>query len=144
MFALAFILSIVTLLISVPIFLVFGLGSSIAAIWGLNLPWSTLIQMAFEAMNTAGDYGKDLIAVLNDNQMSISATVGAFSKYFSRLTASPTYNVLRTKFKEFLSHVPTDARQVVKRLEVATKPGMLFEEFGFRYFGPIDGHDIDY
>ena len=99
--------------------------------------------MAFEAMNTAGDYGKDLIAVLNDNQMSISATVGAFSKYFSRLTASPTYNVLRTKFKEFLSHVPTDARQVVKRLEVATKPGMLFEEFGFRYFGPIDGHDIE-
>ncbi len=98
--------------------------------------------MALEAMNTAGDYEKDLIMVLNDNQMSISATVGAFAKYFSRLTASPTYNILRTKFKEFLSHVPTDARQVIKRLEVATKPGILFEEFGFRYFGPIDGHDI--
>ena len=99
--------------------------------------------MAFEAMNTAGDYEKDLIMVLNDNQMSISATVGAFAKYFSRLTASPTYNVFRTKLKEFLNHVPSDARQVVKRLEAASKPGMLFEEFGFRYFGPIDGHDLD-
>ena len=99
--------------------------------------------MAFEAMNAAGDFRKDMVIVLNDNQMSISKTVGAFCKYFNRIITNPTYNTLRSTVKEFLHLLPSDAKLAIQRIESALKPGMLFEEFGFRYFGPLDGHDLD-
>ena len=99
--------------------------------------------MAFEAMNAAGDFRKDMVIVLNDNQMSISKTVGAFCKYFNRIITNPTYNTLRSTVKEFLHVLPSDAKLAIQRIESALNPGMLFEEFGFRYFGPLDGHDLD-
>ena len=99
--------------------------------------------MAFEALNAAGDFRTDMIVVLNDNQMSISATVGAFSKYFNRLTSNKTYNVLRSGAKEFMDFISPDAKLVARKMEVAPKPGTLFEAFGFRYFGPLDGNDLE-
>ena len=99
--------------------------------------------LAFEALNTAGDFKKDMVVILNDNQMSISATVGAFSKYFNRLTSNRTYNVLRSGAKELVNLISPDAKQVAKKIEAALKPGTLFEEFGFRYFGPLNGNDLE-
>ena len=99
--------------------------------------------MAFEALNAAGDFRTDMIVVLNDNQMSISATVGAFSKYFNRLTSNKAYNVLRSGAKEFMDFISPDAKLVARKIEAALKPGTLFEEFGFRYFGPLDGNDLE-
>ena len=98
--------------------------------------------MAFEALNAAGDFRKDMIVVLNDNQMSISATVGAFSKYFNRLVTNRAYNALRSGAKELMDLISPDAKQVAKKIEAVLKPGTLFEEFGFRYFGPLDGNDL--
>ena len=99
--------------------------------------------IAFEGLNVAGDFKKDMVVVLNDNQMSISATVGAFSKYFNQITTNRTYNVFRTGVKELVNLISPDAKQVAKKIEAALKPGTLFEEFGFRYFGPIDGNDLE-
>jgi 1-deoxy-D-xylulose-5-phosphate synthase len=99
--------------------------------------------IALEGLNTAGDFKKDMVVVLNDNQMSISATVGAFSKYFNQVTTNPTYNVFRTGAKELVNLISPDAKQVAKKIEAALKQGTLFEEFGFRYFGPIDGNDLE-
>ena len=99
--------------------------------------------MAFEALNAAGDFRTDMIVVLNDNQMSISATVGAFSKYFNRLTSHKTYNALRSGAKEFMDFISPDAKHVARKIEAALKPGTLFEAFGFRYFGPLDGNDLE-
>jgi 1-deoxy-D-xylulose-5-phosphate synthase len=99
--------------------------------------------IAFEGLNVAGDFKKDMVVVLNDNQMSISATVGAFSKYFNQVTTNPTYNVFRTGAKELVNLISPDAKQVAKKIEAALKQGTLFEEFGFRYFGPIDGNDLE-
>jgi len=99
--------------------------------------------LAFEALNAAGDFKKDMVVILNDNQMSISATVGAFSKYFNRLTSNRTYNVLRSGAKELVNLISPDAKQVAKKIEAALKPGTLFEEFGFRYFGPLNGNDLE-
>ena len=99
--------------------------------------------MAFEALNAAGDFRTDMIVVLNDNQMSISATVGAFSKYFNRLTSNKAYNVLRSGAKEFMDFISPDAKLVARKIEAALKPGTLFEAFGFRYFGPLDGNDLE-
>lgn len=99
--------------------------------------------LAFEGLNAIGDFKKDIIVVLNDNQMSISETVGAFSKYFNRIVASPTYNVFRERAKELINLISPEAKQVASKIEAALKPGTLFEEFGFRYFGPIDGHNLE-
>ena len=99
--------------------------------------------LAFEGLNAIGDFKKDIIVVLNDNQMSISETVGAFSKYFNRIVTSPTYNVLRERAKELINLISPEAKQVASKIEAALKPGTLFEEFGFRYFGPIDGHSLE-
>ena len=99
--------------------------------------------LAFEGLNAIGDFKKDIIVVLNDNQMSISETVGAFSKYFNRIVTSPTYNVLRDRAKELINLISPEAKQVASKIEAALKPGTLFEEFGFRYFGPIDGHNLE-
>lgn len=99
--------------------------------------------MAFEALNAAGDFKNDLLVILNDNNMSISATVGAFSKHFHKLTSSSQYNFLRSGAKGLMNLISTDAKQIASKIEASLKPGTLFEEFGFRYFGPLDGNDLE-
>ncbi|MCE2414413.1 1-deoxy-D-xylulose-5-phosphate synthase [Candidatus Poribacteria bacterium] len=99
--------------------------------------------MAFEALNAAGDYRNDMTVILNDNNMSISATVGAFSKHFHKLTSSPQYNLLRSGAKGLMNMISEDAKQIARKIEASLKPGTLFEEFGFRYFGPLDGNDLE-
>ena len=106
--------------------------------------------LAFEAINNAGHLGRQITVILNDNEMSISPNVGAISKYFTRLISNPTYNKLKTEAWDMTKKLPL-ARGTIQaflsRLDKSIKnivvPGMLFEEMGFRYFGPIDGHDLD-
>jgi len=102
--------------------------------------------MAFEAMNNAGAVGADLLVILNDNDMSISEPVGAFNNYLARLLSGRAYNTVRRGGKEVLSKLPP-VKELAKRWEEHMKgmvlPGTLFEEFGFNYIGPIDGHDLD-
>jgi len=105
--------------------------------------------MAFEALNNAGHMNKDIIVVLNDNERSISKSVGALSKYLTRIITNPKYNKIRQDVEKVLKRIPRfgfRAYRAARRLEEGLKnllvPGMLFEEIGFRYFGPIDGHDI--
>ena len=101
---------------------------------------------AFEALNNAGSLKADLLVVLNDNDMSISENVGALSNYFARILSSRKYAALRETGKKVLSRMPT-AWELARRSEAYMKgmvlPGGLFEELGFNYIGPIDGHDID-
>lgn len=103
--------------------------------------------MAFEAMNNAG-VRKDvpLIVILNDNEMSISPAVGALNRYFAKLISSSAYAVTKRGLDRVLSYAPP-LREFAKRLEGHAKgmvgPATIFEEFGFDYYGPIDGHDID-
>jgi 1-deoxy-D-xylulose-5-phosphate synthase len=102
--------------------------------------------MAFEALNNAGIAGASLLVILNDNEMSISEPVGALNGYLAKLLASRLYNTVRRGGKEVLSRVPP-MKELAKRWEEHMKgmvlPGTLFEEFGFNYIGPIDGHDVD-
>jgi 1-deoxy-D-xylulose-5-phosphate synthase len=101
--------------------------------------------MAFEALNNAGAADADLLVILNDNDMSISEPVGAFNHYLARLLSSRVYNTVRRGGKEVLSKLPP-VKELAKRWEEHMKgmvlPGTLFEEFGFNYIGPIDGHDL--
>ena len=101
--------------------------------------------MAYEAMNNAGDMNKDLIVILNDNDMSIAPPVGAMSHYFARQVSSKSYNSIRKLGKgvaEALG-VKEHARRAEEYLRGMAMGGTLFEEMGFRYVGPIDGHDMD-
>ncbi len=102
--------------------------------------------IAFEAMNNAGVVGADLLVILNDNDMSISEPVGAFNNYLARLLSGRVYNTVRRGGKEVLSKLPP-VKELAKRWEEHMKgmvlPGTLFEEFGFNYIGPIDGHNLD-
>jgi 1-deoxy-D-xylulose-5-phosphate synthase len=102
--------------------------------------------MAFEALNNAGTAGADLLVILNDNEMSISEPVGAFHQYLAKVLSSRLYNSVRRGGKEVLSKLPP-VKELAKRWEEHMKgmvlPGTLFEEFGFNYIGPIDGHDVD-
>ncbi len=101
--------------------------------------------MAFEALNNAGDLHSDLLVILNDNNMSISPNVGALSNRFAQLLSGRFYSSVRRGSKKFLSNIP-NALEIAKRAEEHVKgfigPGTLFEEFGFNYIGPIDGHDL--
>jgi 1-deoxy-D-xylulose-5-phosphate synthase len=106
--------------------------------------------LAFEAINNAGHLGRQITVILNDNDMSISPNVGALSKYFTRLISNPTYNRLKSEAWEITKKLPLARKTIqsfLSRLDKSIKniivPGMLFEEMGFRYFGPIDGHDLD-
>jgi len=103
--------------------------------------------MAFEALNNAGTSGADLLVILNDNDMSISEPVGALDQYLARVLSSRLYNSVRRSGKEVLAKLPTPVHELAKRAEAHVKgmvlPGTLFEEFGFNYIGPIDGHDVD-
>jgi len=101
--------------------------------------------MAFEALNHAGTLPTDLLVVLNDNEMSISEGVGALSKYFARVLGGKFYAQLRKGGKKVLSQMPA-MREWARRSEEHMKgmmlPGTMFEEMGFNYIGPIDGHDL--
>src|SRR5213594_1905079 len=108
--------------------------------------------LPYEAMNNAGPSGRDIIMVLNDNGMSIAPNVGAINRYLGSIIASPITVRIREKVKHLIeaaSHIVGGQKlvDVAKTMEESIKnlwsPGMLFEELGFRYFGPIDGHDID-
>ena len=106
--------------------------------------------LAYEGLNNAGDSGRDLVVVLNDNEMSIAPNVGAMHKYLTSIQRNPLYNRLRAKIGDIADHAPgalSVAGTLVRRWEESVKafltPGVLFEELGFRYFGPIDGHDVD-
>jgi len=101
--------------------------------------------LAFEALNHGGDVGCDLLVVLNDNNMSISPNVGALSNRFAQLLSGKFYTTVRESSRKVLSNVP-NAWELARRAEEHVKglivPGTLFEEFGFNYIGPIDGHDL--
>lgn len=101
---------------------------------------------AFEAMNHAGPLKPDMLVVLNDNKMSISENVGALSLYFARILSGRMYTALREGSKKILRRMPA-MWELAKRSEEHMKgmvlPGTLFEELGFNYHGPIDGHDVD-
>ena len=102
--------------------------------------------MAFEAMNNAGAMDANLLVVLNDNDMSISEPVGAFQHYLARLISSQFYAKVRESGKKVLSKAPTlheFAERWEEHLKGMVLPGTLFEEMGFNYIGPIDGHDVD-
>lgn len=101
--------------------------------------------MAFEALNHAGDIKADMLVVLNDNDMSISENVGALSKHLAKILSGKLYSSVRKSSKKVMSSIPT-VWELAKRAEEHVKgmvvPGTLFEELGFQYFGPVDGHDI--
>ena len=103
--------------------------------------------MAFEAMNHAGHEKANMLVILNDNDMSISQNVGALNKYFTRIWASRTYSAVRSSGKKVLEKLPPAAWELARRTEEHMKgmvaPGTLFEELGFNYFGPVNGHDIN-
>jgi 1-deoxy-D-xylulose-5-phosphate synthase len=102
--------------------------------------------MAFEAMNNAGAMDADLLVVLNDNEMSISPPVGALTNYLARLLSGRIYDTARRASEHLLKRVP-GAWELARRAEEHVKgmvtPSTMFEEFGFNYIGPIDGHDLD-
>ena len=106
--------------------------------------------LAYEGLNNAGHSDRDIIVVLNDNEMSIAPNVGAMHKYLTSIQRNPLYNRLRSRIGEIVDNAPapfTGVSTLVRKWEESMKslltPGVLFEELGFRYFGPIDGHDLD-
>ncbi|UCD25624.1 MAG: 1-deoxy-D-xylulose-5-phosphate synthase [Gemmatimonadota bacterium] len=107
--------------------------------------------LPYEGLNNAGHSGRDFIIVLNDNGMSIAPNVGAMSRYLGSIIASPVTNRLRERIKGLIERTSKVvggqravdlARNIEESIKNLWSPGMLFEELGFRYFGPIDGHDI--
>src|SRR5947207_4920470 len=105
--------------------------------------------LSYEGLNNAGHSERDLIVVLNDNEMSIAPNVGAMSKYLTSIQRNPLYNRVRNKIGEIADNAPgrlAAMGSIVRKWEESVKafltPGVLFEELGLRYFGPIDGHDI--
>ncbi|MEE9389114.1 MAG: 1-deoxy-D-xylulose-5-phosphate synthase [Paracoccaceae bacterium] len=120
-----------------------GLGDSIAVIGDGAMS----AGMAYEALNNAGHLGKRLFVILNDNEMSIAAPVGAMSSYLSRLYAGAPFQELKAAAKGAVSLLPEPfqegARRAKEMLKGMTVGGTLFEELGFSYVGPIDGHDME-
>ncbi len=102
--------------------------------------------MAFEALNHAGDIGKDMLVILNDNEMSISENVGALNNHLAKLLSGSIYTGLREGSKRILKNIPP-IRELASRAEEHLKgmvvPSTFFEELGFNYIGPIDGHDVN-
>ncbi|QUM77835.1 1-deoxy-D-xylulose-5-phosphate synthase [Moritella sp. 24] len=102
--------------------------------------------MAFEALNHAGHINKDVLVILNDNDMSISENVGAVNKHLAKLLSGDAYSSFRENGKKVLSGIPPIkelARRAEEHLKGMVVPSTLFEEFGFNYIGPIDGHDVN-
>lgn len=100
--------------------------------------------MAFEALNHAGDMDANLLVILNDNEMSISENVGAMSRYLGRILASRPYSSMRESSRKILSKIKLwdFAKKAEEHFKGMVVPGTLFEELGFHYIGPIDGHDV--
>jgi len=101
--------------------------------------------MVYEAMNELGDRKYPAIIILNDNEMSIASPIGALSRILSQTMASPFYQKFKSKTKELLESLPDSATYMAKRVEESFQlitPGILFEELGLEYIGPIDGHNI--
>lgn len=102
--------------------------------------------MAFEALNHAGDLDTNLLVILNDNDMSISPNVGGMSNYFAKVLSGKLYSTVREGSKKVLGVMPPVwelARRAEEHVKGMVAPGTLFEELGFNYIGPIDGHDLD-
>jgi 1-deoxy-D-xylulose-5-phosphate synthase len=106
--------------------------------------------LAYEGLNNAGATNRDIVVILNDNEMSIAPNVGAVSKYLNQVQRNPLYNKMRSAIGSAVNHAPGPLHEVstlVRKWEQSAKsfftPGALFEALGFRYFGPIDGHDIN-
>ena len=102
--------------------------------------------MAFEALNHAGDLDANLLVILNDNDMSISPNVGGMSNYLAKLLSGKMYSSMREGSKKVLGKMPSVwelARRAEEHMKGMVVPGTLFEELGFNYIGPIDGHDMD-
>jgi 1-deoxy-D-xylulose-5-phosphate synthase len=106
--------------------------------------------MAFEALNHAGTLQRNLLVVLNDNRMSIDKSVGALSRHLNRVRAKPLYQDLKRDIHTLLSHVPFLGRKVEDIFEQLREtfkhtviPGLIFQELGFNYYGPVDGHDLE-
>lgn len=120
-----------------------GLGRKVVAVIGDG---AMTAGMAFEALNHAGDLGANLLVILNDNEMSISPNVGGLSNYLARILSGKFYANMRERGKKVLGAMPP-MWELVRRAEEHVKgmviPGTLFEELGFNYIGPIDGHDLD-
>ena len=126
---------------------VLGQSFKVAAVIGDGSLGSGL---AYEGLNNAGHSERDFIVVLNDNEMSIAPNVGAMHKYLTSIQRNPLYNRLRSRIGELVDQAPgpfQSAGTLLRKWEESVKsfltPGVLFEELGFRYIGPIDGHDID-
>ncbi len=125
-----------------------ALGMAVAAAaQGLNRKVVAIIGdgamsagMAFEALNNAGAMDADLLVILNDNEMSISPAVGALNNYLARLMSGSFYSAARRAGRKVLGNLAERAEEHVKGM---VTPGTMFEEFGFNYIGPIDGHDLD-
>ncbi|SJM89419.1 1-deoxyxylulose-5-phosphate synthase, thiamine-requiring, FAD-requiring [Crenothrix polyspora] len=102
--------------------------------------------MAFEAMNHAGSIDANLLVILNDNDMSISPNVGAMNNYLAKILSSKFYSSIREESRKALSKMPTVwelARRTEEHMKGMIIPGTFFEELGFNYIGPVDGHDVD-
>ena len=104
--------------------------------------------MAFEAMNNAGAMDSRMVVILNDNDMSIAPPVGAMSAYLARILSGKTYRSFRRLLKDFSRHLPESLQEKARQMEEYTRGfmtgGTLFEEMGFYYVGPIDGHNLDH
>ena len=105
--------------------------------------------LAYEGLNQAGDQGRDIVVILNDNEMSIARNVGAMAKYLTKLLSAPIYRRLESDVWELLGRIPSvggRARGVVRRVKEGFQnlivPAVIFEELGFKYYGPVDGHDL--
>lgn len=105
--------------------------------------------MAFEALNHAGDLRRNLLVVLNDNRMSIDVSVGALSKYLNKIRAKPLYTGIKKEVHEILARIPLVGKKVEEGFDTVREalkhslvPGLLFQELGFNYYGPVDGHDL--
>lgn len=105
--------------------------------------------MAMEALNHAGDVGSNLLVILNDNEMSIAENVGALSSYLTRMRTDPTYSRAKAEIDQLMRRLPVFGKSIARaaeRFKDAMRhffvPGILFEGFGFKYLGPVDGHDL--
>ena len=124
-----------------------GTGNKVVAVIGDGAMTG---GQAFEALNNAGFMNKDVLVILNDNNMSIDPNVGALNEYLADITSSKTFNRVRDEIYDLLGHFKAAGdtmRKIASRLEsaitAAVTPGSLFRSFGFKYYGPIDGHDVD-
>ena len=102
--------------------------------------------MVYEALNELGDRKYHVIIILNDNEMSIAKPIGAISKFLSQKMASPFYQKVKQKTEQLLEHLPESATYMAKKFEESIKlitPGIIFEELGIDYIGPIDGHNLE-